>query len=188
MIWLPTGKTGFKEVIGSWKIMEIRFPRICRIWDPEDSIKFLSSKRISPSTIFPGGLGKSRKIDKAVIVFPHPLSPTIPRVSLGRRSKLTPSTARIKAFRVKKYVLSERMESRGFCSFKVYRTSRILGSKASLSPSPRRLRAKHVKTMANPGNRVIQKASLIKSRPELIIFPQLGISGETPHPRKLKDA
>ena len=29
--WLPTVKTGFSEVIGSWKIMLMSLPRICRI-------------------------------------------------------------------------------------------------------------------------------------------------------------
>ena len=31
-IWRPTVSTGLSDVIGSWKIIEMRLPRICRIW------------------------------------------------------------------------------------------------------------------------------------------------------------
>ena len=86
-------KTGFKLVIGSWKIMEILLPlKSCSSFLSISSM-FLPSKIISPSTIFPGGCGIRRSIDKAVTLLPEPVSPTIPRVSMTLRSKLTPSTA-----------------------------------------------------------------------------------------------
>src|SRR2546427_7178982 len=47
---------------------------------------------ISPSTIRPGR-STIRRIDRAVTLLPQPLSPTMPRVAPGYRSKLTPSTA-----------------------------------------------------------------------------------------------
>ena len=48
--------------------------------------------RISPATIRPGR-STMRKIDRAVTLFPHPLSPTTPSVPPAATSKLTPSTA-----------------------------------------------------------------------------------------------
>ena len=50
---------------------------------------------ISPPIISPGGSGISLRIDRAVVVFPAPVSPTIPRVSPLFSSKwrlLTAST------------------------------------------------------------------------------------------------
>ncbi len=37
----PTVNTGFSEVIGSWKIIEISLPRIFRIWGGGSSRRFL---------------------------------------------------------------------------------------------------------------------------------------------------
>src|SRR5262245_63255399 len=48
--------------------------------------------QISPSTIRPGR-STILKIDRAVTLLPHPLSPTIPSVAPGFISKSTPSTA-----------------------------------------------------------------------------------------------
>src|SRR5438876_1841737 len=96
--------TGLNEDIGSWKISAISAPRIARI-----SALFGSSlarsttsapapllaerrKWISPSTIRPGR-STILKIDRAVTLLPQPLSPTMPRVAPGYRSKVTPSTA-----------------------------------------------------------------------------------------------
>ncbi len=52
-----------------------------------------TSKRASPSSIFPGGCGMSRRSESAVTLFPHPVSPTRPSVSPSARSKSTPSSA-----------------------------------------------------------------------------------------------
>ena len=56
--------------------------------------------------MFPGGLGISRKIDRAVTVLPEPDSPTRPRISPRRSEKETPSTAFRTPLRVKKWVFS----------------------------------------------------------------------------------
>src|SRR6266704_954165 len=61
----PTVNTGFSEVIGSWKIIAISLPRIRRISAGESCSRSVPSKRICPSTIFPGGSGIRRRIDKA---------------------------------------------------------------------------------------------------------------------------
>src|SRR4029078_12681773 len=50
------------------------------------------ASRISPSTMRPGGT-TSRRIDCAVTLLPHPLSPTMPSVFLATTSNDAPSTA-----------------------------------------------------------------------------------------------
>ena len=85
--------TGFSEVIGSWKIIPILLPRIWRTSSSSILITSSPSKMISPDTIFPGGLGIKRKIERALTVFPQPLSPTNPTISPGWMSYETPATA-----------------------------------------------------------------------------------------------
>ena len=72
--------TGLRELMGSWKIMEILLPRIFCISFSESRTRFFSSKRTEPDTIRPGGWGTSLKMDRAVTLFPQPDSPTSPRV------------------------------------------------------------------------------------------------------------
>src|SRR5713226_1823356 len=72
--------------------MATSFPRNSRtsssfIWTTSWSLN-----RIRPETIRPGS-GTSRRMEKAVIVFPEPDSPTIPTVSPRPTLKLMPSTA-----------------------------------------------------------------------------------------------
>src|SRR5579883_2827837 len=52
------------------------------------------------------------RIERAVTLFPQPLSPTIPSVWLGFTSKLAPSTALIIPSSEKKYVLRSRTARR----------------------------------------------------------------------------
>ena len=84
--------TGFSEVIGSWKIIAIRVPRIslisfevaCRIslpssfTDPSCSAFRLSTRPIT---------------DRQVTLLPEPDSPTMPSVPDFSSEKLTPETA-----------------------------------------------------------------------------------------------
>ena len=86
-------KRGFKEVIGSWKIMEIWFPLTFLISELSVFRRSCPLKLISPATILPGGLGTSLRIDKAVTLFPQPDSPTMLTVSPLWRVRSTPSTA-----------------------------------------------------------------------------------------------
>jgi hypothetical protein len=79
------GKTGFREVIGSWKIMAMRLPRISRICCIVRSSRFIPSNWMRPSTILPGGSGIKRMIDWAVTLFPLPDSPTTPSTSPAER-------------------------------------------------------------------------------------------------------
>ena len=73
--------------------MAIFLPRMSRISASVLSKTFSPSKRISPLTTFPGGIGISRIIDRAVTVLPDPDSPTSPKVWPRSTLKETPSTA-----------------------------------------------------------------------------------------------
>ena len=94
--------TGFSEVCGSWRIMEILRPRIFRISSSDFLVRSSPSRMISPETMRAAGLGTSPSRDSAVIVFPQPDSPTIPKVSPCRRVKVMPSTALVTPRRLKK--------------------------------------------------------------------------------------
>src|SRR5829696_199085 len=92
-IWLPTVKTGFRLVMGSWKIMAMSLPLISCIRLSEVWSRSWSSKRISPSGYSAGGLGLSCMMERAVTLLPLPDSPTIPIVSPASSENETPSTA-----------------------------------------------------------------------------------------------
>jgi len=105
MIWLPMLCTGLNEDIGSWKISAISAPRIDRISSllgasfarstarsPAPPSAVGRRNQISPSTMRPGR-STIRRIDRAVTLLPHPLSPTIPSVARTFISRFTPSTA-----------------------------------------------------------------------------------------------
>lgn len=61
----PMVSTGFKEVIGSWKIIEISLPRIFRISGSGNASSSRPSKRMLPPTTRPGGEAISRRMVKA---------------------------------------------------------------------------------------------------------------------------
>src|ERR1700682_877206 len=111
-IWVPPLVTGFRDVIGSWKIMATSLPRNSRtsssfIWTTSWSLN-----RIRPETIRPGS-GTSRRMEKAVIVFPEPDSPTMPTVSPRPTLKLIPSTAWTMPREVKNCVRRSSTRNRG---------------------------------------------------------------------------
>ena len=68
---------------------------------------------MDPLEILPGGFGIIFMMDKAVILFQQPLSPTMPRVCPRLIEKLTSSTARITPSSVLKTVLNPVMSSSG---------------------------------------------------------------------------
>ncbi len=55
--WRPMVSTGLSEVMGSWKIMAMRLPRIWRISSSSSLRRSSPSKMISPATILPGRIG-----------------------------------------------------------------------------------------------------------------------------------
>jgi hypothetical protein len=58
----------------------------------------------------------------------------------------------------------------------------------SRNPSPSMLKAITVTMIAKPGTVTSQGSMVRKVMPELIMFPQVGMGGFTPNPRKLKAA
>src|SRR6476660_7079192 len=84
--------------------MAMRHPRIFLTSSGGSNRMSWPSKMISPETIFPGGLGTSRMIDRFVTDFPEPDSPTIPNVSPRFKRNEMPSTALTTPSSVSKYV------------------------------------------------------------------------------------
>ena len=88
MIWSPMVCTGESELIGSWKIMPMRPPRIARTALPRGSsaVRSISSpaagrKRTCPSFMTPGR-GTMFRMVRAVTDLPDPDSPTMAVVLL----------------------------------------------------------------------------------------------------------
>jgi hypothetical protein len=89
------GEHGLSAVIGSWKIIAMRRPRMLRI----SASGSASRSRPSNSTRLPGSMrpgGRMRRsTDSAVTDLPHPDSPTTPTVSPAATSSDTrPPSAR----------------------------------------------------------------------------------------------
>ena len=85
--------TGFRAVMGSWKMTPMCLPRMPCM---SVSLAWTRSRpwnRISPSRIFPMGWGRRRTMDMAVTLLPQPDSPTMPTQEPLGTVKLTPSTA-----------------------------------------------------------------------------------------------
>ncbi len=102
LIWAPIVMTGFNEVIGSWKIIEISLPRISRISASSSVTRSLPSILIEPRDDPSGRVRHEAQQESAVIVLPQPDSPTIAKVSPRRTAKETSSTALTTPSRVKR--------------------------------------------------------------------------------------
>src|SRR5260221_70656 len=116
--------------MGSWKIIEISFPRMARISASESDSRSRPRKRMLPPTTRPGGEATSRRMLSAVTLFPLPDSPTTASVSPAWSANDTPSTARTMPSSVKKWVWSSRTSSRASLN------SRLPSSFASPHRSP----------------------------------------------------
>ena len=113
MIWSPTRKTGFSEVIGSWKTKPTLAPRMSC-----SSRSVICKRSRDPSMTWPprtsaGGVGRRPTSDIIVTDLPEPLSPTTPRSSPRARVKLTRLTACTSPERVRKTVFRPRTSSTG---------------------------------------------------------------------------
>ena len=140
-------KTGFSDDEGSWKIIEIRRPRICRIRFGGSSSRFRPSNSRRPD-VTTAVLGNSRRIDNPVTVLPQPDSPTMPTNSPPRTSSDTPSTAR----RVRRRVRNSTRRSSTVSNASPDALHRnCLGSKTSRSASPTRLNDITTISIAIPG-------------------------------------
>ena len=94
---------GFKEVIGSWKIIAISFPRMDCISRSLFSKRFSPLNRIEPSLTI--ALFDNNCITLlAVTLFPDPDSPTKARVSPFCKVRLTPRIACTSPAKVLKWI------------------------------------------------------------------------------------
>ena len=107
-ICVPTVSTGLRLVIGSWKIIEMRWPRRRFIASSLSAVSSSPSKRIEPEAMRPVSLGIRRRMDSAVTDLPQPDSPTMPSVSPRASSNDTPSTARTTPSSVSNWVCRSR--------------------------------------------------------------------------------
>ncbi len=91
-IWSPTRYIGCIEVIGSWKIIPMRSPRMCRSSSLVASSRFRPSNRTSPDTC--ADLRLMRPITvRNVMLLPDPDSPTMPQRVAALDGEAHPSTA-----------------------------------------------------------------------------------------------
>ena len=93
-IWSPTVSTGLSEVIGSWKIIAMRLPRMRAHLGFVELEEVAALEAHAAADGARGRGGSSRMIDSAVTLLPQPDSPTMPSVSPAWTSNDTPSTAR----------------------------------------------------------------------------------------------
>ena len=110
-ICLPTVKTGFSEVMGSWNTMEMSRPRISRSCRGLSVSSSRPSSRTEPDTLAPCGCRP--KTDSAVIVLPQPDSPTMAKTSPCRIRNDRPSTARTGPSSVSNRTLRSAISSSG---------------------------------------------------------------------------
>ena len=91
-IWVPMVSTGLSVIIGSWKIMAMRLPRISRSRRFDALVRSSPLNRISPPVMRPGSPMRLIMANAARDL-PAPLSPTIPRLPPSSREKLIPLSA-----------------------------------------------------------------------------------------------
>src|SRR5881227_542706 len=101
--WSPILCTGFRLVIGSWKIIAISLPRISRS-RLGLAVRRSSSFQIAVPEDIAVRFGLSPMIVRQVTLLPEPDSPTIPSVCPLSTVNETPSTARTTPSSVLKYV------------------------------------------------------------------------------------
>ena len=92
LIWRPIVSTGFRLVIGSWKIIAMSRPRILRSASSGSVRRSRPSNIAVPAVTLPA---RERMPSRAreVTLFPQPDSPTMPSVSPGAMSNVIPLTA-----------------------------------------------------------------------------------------------
>ena len=156
IICLSIRIAGFKLLIGSWKIMLILPPRISRISFSLNFCRSLPSRITSPLVTLPEVKFKRRIIEREVTLFPHPDSPTRPKISPLPISKLISLIAVTLVFLFWKNSVRSLLTVSSFSctivySFPCFARYLIFGSRVSLKPSPNRLNASTVTKIARPG-------------------------------------
>ena len=112
-IWSPTVNTGLSEVMGSWKIIEMRLPRTARMRSSLACSRSSPWNSTWPALMRPGGDGIRRKSASAVMLLPQPDSPTTHRVSPACSAKSTPPSTRAVPRRVLNSTRRSRTSKRG---------------------------------------------------------------------------
>ncbi len=128
--WLPQVKTGLSEVMGSWKIMAMPFPRTIRSWRGVSVLIFTGEwpsgeNRISPETYLAGGLPSNCRIASAVTDFPEPDSPAIPVISPRLMVSVIPFMAVVVPPAVSKSIRRSLIWSKGCMATGLRRTIRV---------------------------------------------------------------
>ncbi len=85
MTWLPMVSTGLSEVMGSWKIMAIRLPRMRQI---SSSLSLQEVPALEQDLALDDPARRVRdepRSERALTVLPQPLSPTMAYVSPSSR-------------------------------------------------------------------------------------------------------
>src|SRR2546423_1438397 len=123
-IWRPIVSTGFREDIGSWKIIAISRPRIPRSARSLCRIRSRPSNSARPLRTRPLRASRPRTASD-VTLLPHPDSPTIPSVSPRAISKETPLTAYTVPRRVENSTLRSSTPRSGSLAFTQLRVERL---------------------------------------------------------------
>ena len=168
--------TGLSAVMGSWKIMPMRFPRKRRSSESARPSSSCWSNRMLPEVVAWCGSRPNRAM--AVIDLPQPDSPIRPRVSPLSKTKLTSRTAAAGPRWVCSCTLKCRTSSRGIYRFRARR-----GSSRSRRPSPSRFRPSTADAIAMPGNTARRGAWNSRVCASASMRPQDGWGGWVPKPR-----
>ncbi len=154
-IWSPTFMTGLSAVIGSWKIIEMRSPRMRRISAGDLSSRSSPSSSTRPAVAVscPGG---SRPMTAcAVTDFPEPDSPTTQTISPGATANETFSTAFRRSAPVGQ-ADGEALHVEHRLGVDGHHTRRAsFGSSRSRKPSPSTLTASTVNARQMPGKKML---------------------------------
>ncbi len=123
--------------------------------------------------------GRRRMTARAVIVFPEPLSPTMPRTVPASRLRLTPSTAGTSPFGPGKQTVRSSISNSEVVMGNLYN----LLPRISLMPSLKRLSPRTAKMTARPGKMpthgTVVKYPLFSAN----MLPQEGTGGLMPKPK-----
>ena len=102
----PIVRTGFSAVIGSWKIIAMRRPRIPHIAASSSANRSSPSSRAAPPRCAPSG--SSPITASAVIDLPEPDSPATPKICPGAIDRLTSRTASMPPMRTDRLSMARR--------------------------------------------------------------------------------
>jgi hypothetical protein len=178
--WRAMVCTGFSAVIGSWKIMPMRLPRIWHICFSGRPTSSWPSSLMLPVTW--ALEGSSPMSDITVIDLPQPDSPTMPSVSPRSSENEMPRTACAGPRCVCRPIWRLLTSRRGIVSCSQRALARR-GSSRSRRPSPSRFRPSTASAIAMPGNTASSGCWNMRVCASLSMRPHEGCGGCVPRPR-----